>query len=109
MSTLLGMAEHVVGRPVAWGFAWAAAIGAVLTVLLTVVTPYFGFLAGIAGLVVLCIGLARHRTGPVTAVSAGVVAAVLCYLGIWLVGSIVDPGEPASDSSSDGASAHKLP
>jgi hypothetical protein len=102
------MADQVARRPVTWVFALPAAIVAVPTFLLTVVTPAYGFLAGIAGLVVLCIGLARHRTGPVTAVSAGVVAAVVCYLGIGLVASIVDPGEPASDSSSDGASAHRL-
>lgn len=102
------MTDQVARRPVTWGFVVLAAVGAVPTFLLTVVTPYNGFLAGIAGLAVLCIGLARRPTSPVTAVSAGVVAAVVCYLGIWLVGSIVDPGEPASDSSSDGPSAHKL-
>jgi len=103
------MAGQVARRPVIWGLAWPAAIGAVVAFLLTVVTPYYGFLAGIAGLVVLCIGLARHPTSRVTAVSAGVVAAVVCYLGIWLVGSIVDPGGPASGSgSSDGPSARKL-
>ena len=80
-----------------------------VTFLFTVVTPYYGFMAAIAGLVVLCIGLARQPTRRVTAVSAGVVAAVVCYLGIWLVGSIADPGGPASGSvSSDGPSAHKL-
>ena len=103
------MTDQVASRLAVWGFALPAAISAVVTFLLTVVTPAYGFLAGIAGLVVLGIGLARHRTGLVTAVSAGAVAAVVCYLGIWLVGSIVDPGEPASGSdSSGGPSAHKL-
>ncbi len=107
--TLAGMTDQVAQRPLIWGFAWPASIGAVVTFLITVVTPYFGFLAGSVGLAVLCIGLARHRTGPVTAVSAGTVAAVVCYLGIWLIGSIVDPGGPASGSvSSDGPSAHQL-
>jgi hypothetical protein len=95
------MAEPVAGRPVSWGFAWSAAIGAaVVTFLLTVVMPPTGFLVGIAGLVALCVGLARRRTSLLTAVSAGVVAAVVCYLGIWIAGSIVDPGAPDNGSGS---------
>jgi hypothetical protein len=102
------MTDQLARPQVIWGFAWPAAISAVVTFLLTVVTPAYGFLAGIAGLVVLCIGLARQPTSPVTAVSAGVVAAVVCYLGIALVAWIVDPPGPASGSeSSDGPSAHK--
>lgn len=100
------MAEHVVGRPVTRGFAWPAAIGAAaVTFLLTVVMPPAGFLLGVAGIVALGVGLAR-RYSRLTAVSAGVVAAVACYLGIWLIGSIVDPGAPADDS---GSSAHQFP
>ncbi len=95
------MTDHVAGRPVTWGLAWPAAIGAaVVTFLLTVVMPPAGFLLGIAGLVALCVGQARGRSGLLTAVSAGVLAAVVCYLGIWLVGSIVDPGAPSSGSGS---------
>ena len=103
------MTDQVAQRPVIWGFAWPAATGAVVTFLLTVVTPAYGFIARTAGLGVLCIGLARHPTSRVTAVSAGVVAAVVCYLGIWLIGSIFDPGGPGSVSgSSDGPSAQEL-
>lgn len=101
------MSTHVAGRPVTWGFAWPAAIGvAVVTFLLTVIMPPTGFLLGIAGLVACCIGLARRRSGLLIPVSAGVVAAVACYLGIWLVGSVVDPGAPPSGS---GSSAPQLP
>ncbi len=108
-NTLTDMTDQAVRRPAIWGFAWPASLGAVMTFLLTVVTPAYGFLAGIVGLVVLCFGLARHHTGLVTAVSAGVVAAVVCYLGIAFVAWIVDPPGPASGSeSSDGPSALKL-
>jgi hypothetical protein len=103
------MTDQLARPQVIWGFAWPVAISAVMTFLLTVVTPGYGFSAGIAGLVVLWTGLARHPTSRVTAVSAGVVAAVVCYLSISLVAWMVDPPGPASDSgSSDGPSAHEL-
>lgn len=103
------MTDQVASRRAVWRFALPAAIFAVSTFLLTVVTPYYGFMAGIAGLVVLCAGSARHRTGLLTAVSAGAVAAVVCYVGISLVAWIADPPGRASGSlSSDGPSAHKL-
>ena len=101
------MTEHVAHRPVVWGIAWPAAIGAAaVTFLLTVVMPPVGFMVGAAAIVVLGVGWARRRTSWVTAVSAGVVAAVVCYLGIWLASSIVDPGAPASDH---GSSAPQFP
>jgi hypothetical protein len=86
---------------------WPAAIGAAAaTFLLTVVMPPTGFLLGIAGLVALGVGLAHRRQSYPAAVAAGVVAAVACYLGIWLIGSIVDPG---ADGDGLGSSAHQLP
>ena len=95
------MTERIARRPVAWGIAWPAAIGgAAVTFLLTVVMPPVGFLVGAVALAVHGVGLARRRTNLATAVSAGAVAAVVCYLGIWLVSSIVDPGAPASDQGS---------
>ncbi len=101
------MTEHAAGRTIVWGLAWPLAIGAaVVTFLLTVVMPPAGFLLGIAGLVALCVGAARRRSSRLTAVSVGVVAAVVCYLGIWMVGSTVDPGAPGSGS---GSSAPQLP
>ena len=101
------MTERIAQRPVVLGIAWSAAIGAAaVTFLLTVVMPPVGFLVGAVALAVLGVGLARRRTNWVTAVSAGVVAAVVCYLGIWLISSIVDPGAPASDH---GSSAPQFP
>lgn len=101
------MAEHLVHRPVVWGFTWPAAIAAaVVAFLLTVVMPPIGFLAGLVALGVLVVGLVRRRTSLLTAVAAGVAAAIVLYLGIWLLGSIVDPGEPGSGS---GSSAPQIP
>jgi hypothetical protein len=99
------MAEQVVHR--ALGIVWPAAIvAAVVAFLVTVVIPPAGFLAGPVALVVLGIGIARRRTNVAIAIAAGVAAAVLCYLGIWLIGSIIDPGTPASGS---GSSAAQIP
>lgn len=101
------MTERIAEHPAVLGIAWPAAIGAAaVTFLLTVVMAPVGFLVGAVALAVLGVGLARRRTNWVTAVSAGVVAAVVCYLGIWLISSIVDPGAPASDH---GSSAPQFP
>jgi len=99
------MAEQVVHR--ALGIVWPAAIvAAVVAFPVTVVIPPAGFLAGLVALVALGIGIARRRTNVAIAIAAGVAAAVLCYLGIWLIGSIIDPGAPASGS---GSSAPQIP
>ena len=101
------MAEHVVHRPVVWGFAGPASIAAaIVAFLLTVVMPPVGFLAGLIAIGVLGIGFTRRKTNLPVAIAAGVTAAVLCYLGIWLVGSIVDPGAPSNGS---GSSAPQIP
>lgn len=95
------MSEHIVRRPVASGYACSAAIAAtVVAFLLTVIMPPTGFLAGLIALVVLGVSIARRHATVATAIAAGVSAAVLGYLGIWLVGSIVDPSAPSSGSGS---------
>lgn len=85
------------------GFARPAAFtAAIVAFLLTAVTPPIGFLVGLVALGVLGVGLARRKTNLSVVIAAG----VLSYLGIWLVGSIVDPSAPSSGS---GSSAPQIP
>lgn len=86
-------------RPTATRRAWPWMVGAfVVALLATVVMPPLGFSVGILALGGLAVGLARTSRTRAVALSVGAVAAVVCYLAVWLIGSVVDPGAPDGGS-----------